>query len=222
MSYLEPAFSPATTKLVFLDTEEVTLPPAWRTASPASSLVIPSSVPVITTDTPASSRAAARLGSKSGSSSRTPASRHLATIARCQSTANQSRREAAIVGPTPSTAASASTLAASIAVTEPNSAASARAAVGPTWRMDSATRIRHSGLVRTSARLASSRVALALSVPCLTMKNGQVSSRSAVSANTSPSSATSPQSSSAATASQPSTSMSNAPRPARWNSRSRS
>ena len=41
--------------------------------------------------------------------------------------------------------------------------------------MDSATRIRHSGRVRASARLASSRVALALSVPCLTTKNGQVS-----------------------------------------------
>ena len=54
------------------------------------------------------------------------------------------------------------------------------------------------------------------------MKNGQVSSFSAVSANTSPSSATRPQSSSAATASQPSTSMSKAPRPARWKSRSRS
>ena len=155
----------------------------------------------MTTDTPASRRAAARVGSKSGSSSCTPASRHFATIARCQSTVNQSRSEAAIVGPTPSTAASASTLAASIAATEPNSAASARAAVGPTCRMDSATRIRHSGLVRASARLASSRVALALSVPCLTTKNGQVSSRSAVSANTSPSSATRPQSSSAPTAS---------------------
>ena len=143
-------------------------------------------------------------------------------IAWCQSTVNQSRSEAAIVGPTPSTAARASTLAASIASTEPNSPASARAAVGPTWRMDSATRIRHSGLVRACSRLASSRVALALSVPCLTTKNGQVRSCSSVSENTSPSSVTRPQSRSAATASQPSTSMSKAPRPARWNSRSRS
>ncbi len=88
--------------------------------------------------------------------------------------------------------------------------------------MDSATRTRHSGRVRTSSRLASSRFALALSVPCLTMKNGLVSSLSAVKSKTSPSSATSLPSSSAATASQPSTSMSKAPRPARWNSRSRS
>jgi hypothetical protein len=143
-------------------------------------------------------------------------------IARCQSTVNQSRTDAAIVGPTPSTAASASTPPASIASIEPNSAASARAAVGPTCRMDSATRIRHSGLVRACSRLASSRVALALSVPCLTTKNGHVTSCSAVSANRSPSSVTRPQSSSALTASKPSTSMSKAPRPATWKSRSRS
>ena len=122
-------------------------------------------------------------------------------MARCQSSVNQSRSDAAIVGPTPSTAARASVLAASIASSDPNSAASARAAVGPTCRMDSATRIRHSGLVRAWSRLTSSRVALALSVPCLTMKNGQVSRRSAVSANRSPSSVTRPQSSSALTAS---------------------
>ena len=122
-------------------------------------------------------------------------------MARCQSSVNQSRSDAAIVGPTPSTAARASVLAASIASSDPNSAASARAAVGPTCRMDSATRIRHSGRVRACSRLISSRVALALSVPCLTMKNGQVSRRSAVSANRSPSSVTRPQSSSALTAS---------------------
>src|SRR3984957_11331229 len=46
LSYLEPAFSPATTKLVFLDTEEVTLPPACRTASAASSRLSSASVPV--------------------------------------------------------------------------------------------------------------------------------------------------------------------------------
>ncbi len=122
-------------------------------------------------------------------------------MAWCQSTANQSRSDAAMVGPTPSTAASASVLPASIAASEPNSAASARAAVGPTCRMDSATRIRHSGRVRACSRLASSRVALALSVPCLTTKNGQVASCSSVRVNRSPSSATRPQSSSALTAS---------------------
>src|ERR1700761_678987 len=55
LSYFEPAFSPATTKFVFFDTEDDTLPPAARTASAASSLVRPGSVPVITTVTPARS-----------------------------------------------------------------------------------------------------------------------------------------------------------------------
>jgi hypothetical protein len=64
LSYLEPAFSPATTKSVFLDTEDVTLPPACRTASAASSRLKPASEPVITTETPARTRAAAREGSK--------------------------------------------------------------------------------------------------------------------------------------------------------------
>ena len=59
LSYFEPAFSPATTKFVYFDTEDDTLPPAARTASAASSLVRPGSVPVITTVTPASSRDAA-------------------------------------------------------------------------------------------------------------------------------------------------------------------
>src|SRR3984957_18973509 len=47
LSYLEPAFSPATTKLVFLETEDETLPPAARTA--ATMRPRPGSVPVITT-----------------------------------------------------------------------------------------------------------------------------------------------------------------------------
>ena len=50
-----------------------------------------------------------------------------------------------MVGPTPSTSASCSSDAAMIASRLPNAVASARAAVGPTWRIDSATRIRHSG-----------------------------------------------------------------------------
>ena len=62
-----------------------------------------------------------------------------------------------MVGPTPSTAASRSADAPMIVSSEPNSAASARAAVGPTCRIDRATRIRHSGRVRASSRLTSSR-----------------------------------------------------------------
>ena len=201
LSYLDPAFSPATTKFVFFDTEDDTLPPAARTASAASSLVKPGSVPVITTVTPASSRDDAADGSNPGVASRTPAARHLSTIAACQSTVNHSTTEAAIVGPTPSTTASASAEADAIASTEPKASASARAAVGPTCLMDSATSTRHSGLVLASARFASSNCALILRPPALFTKNGQVASSSLVSANTSPSSATSPQSSSATTAS---------------------
>ena len=69
-------------------------------------------------------------------------------MARCQSApspSNHSRTDAAIVGPTPSVPASVSSSASRIAAIEPNSVASARAAVGPTWRIDSATSTRHSG-----------------------------------------------------------------------------
>ena len=62
-----------------------------------------------------------------------------------------------MVGPTPSAAASLSSEASRIAVIEPNSWASARAAVGPTWRIDSATSTRHSGTALALPRLASSR-----------------------------------------------------------------
>ena len=50
--------------------------------------------------------------------------------------------------------------AARIASIEPNSVASARAAVGPTCRIDSATSTRHSGTSLASSRLASSRCAV--------------------------------------------------------------
>ncbi len=50
--------------------------------------------------------------------------------------------------PTPSTAASSSTLAASIASSVPNARATARAPVGPTWRMPSATSSRLRGRAR--------------------------------------------------------------------------
>ena len=49
----------------------------------------------------------------------------------------------------------------------PNSVASARAAVGPTCRIDSATSTRHSGCALALSRLASSRLPLADSSPSL-------------------------------------------------------
>ena len=87
LSCLEPAFSPATTKLVFFETEDETLPPAARTASAASSRLRLGSVPVMTTVTPASSRPAAADGSKPGVSSWTPAARHF-----CHDRRSASRR----------------------------------------------------------------------------------------------------------------------------------
>jgi hypothetical protein len=201
LAYLEPGSSPATTKFVFFDTDDATLPPAARTASAASSRLIPGSVPVITTVTPASSRDAAADGSNPGVSSCTPPARHLATIATCQSTVNHSTTDAAIVGPTPSTIARASGDAAAIASSDPKASASALAAVGPTWRIDSATRIRHSGRVFASSRLASSACALTLRPPALFTKNGLVARASPVSPNRSPSFPTRPPSSRATTAS---------------------
>ena len=64
-----------------------------------------------------------------------------------------------MVGPTPSTWDSSSTVASRSAFSEPKRSASARAAVGPTCRTDSATRIRHSGLDLAEASWESIAVA---------------------------------------------------------------
>ena len=104
--------------------------------------------------TPASGRGPE---SAPASSIRTPASAQRRTTSACQSTANHSRTASAIVGPTPSAAANSSTDADRIASIEPNSRASACAAVGPTCRMDSPTSTRHSGRSFAAARLSSSR-----------------------------------------------------------------
>ena len=58
--------------------------------------------------------------------------------------------------PTPSTAASSSRVADRMASSEPNQAARARAATGPTWRMLSATRKRHSSFVLAFSSSSSS------------------------------------------------------------------
>ena len=63
----------------------------------------------------------------------------------CQSTANHCFNEAAIVAPTPSTAASSVSSASRIRSIERNSRASASAATGPTCRIDRPVMIRASG-----------------------------------------------------------------------------
>ena len=76
-----------------------------------------------------------------------------------------------MVGPTPSTAASCSSEAARIASRSPNSVASARAAVGPTCRIDSATSTRHSGRVFATPRLSSRRLPFADIAPALVVNS---------------------------------------------------
>ena len=56
----------------------------------------------------------------------------LRTISACQSTRNHAVTDSAMMPPTPSASASSSVVADRIASIEPNVAASARAAVGPT------------------------------------------------------------------------------------------
>ena len=71
---------------------------------------------------------------------------------------------------------------------EPNSAANALAAVGPTCRIDSATSTLHSGLSLAESRLASKRFPLADRDPALVRKIGTSISFSASSEKRSPSS----------------------------------
>src|SRR3954468_14152410 len=127
LSYFDPGESPATTYAVFFDTELAAFPPRATMASLASSRENTVSDPVTTIDRPSSVRST--LVSRS-SAIRTPAARHLSMIARCQSTVNHSTTAAAIVGPTPSTAANCSSDAALIASRLPYSVASARGAGG--------------------------------------------------------------------------------------------
>ena len=199
-------------------------------ASRAWSREKPSSEPVTTTVRP--SRVRATDASRS-SAIRTPAAAHLSTIWACQSTANHSMTASAMTPPTPSAWASSSRDAARMASIEPNCDASARAAVGPTCRIERATSTRHSGCCCALAKLSNRRTPLTESTFPSTavsasaflaarVNSGTVSSCSGVSANRSPSSVTTPAFSRATAPSQPSTSMSNAPRPARPEIRSRS
>jgi hypothetical protein len=71
----------------------------------------------------------------------------------------------------------------------PNSLASARAAVGPTWRIDNATSTRHNGCSLALPRLASKRFPFADNSPALVVNSSVRSRSSAPSVNRSPSSA---------------------------------
>ncbi len=157
-----PGLAPTTTKSVFLDTLPEALPPRVRIASLAPSRLKCSSEPVTTTVSPAS---VFGLVSSWSSAIRTPAAAQRSTIATCQSTVNHSRTASAITGPTPSTPLSSSAEAARMASSEPRARASERAAVGPTWRIDNATRTRHNGWRLARSRLSSRRCPFADSSP---------------------------------------------------------
>ena len=156
----EPAPGPAATKSVFFETLDAALPPAAMIASCAPSRVYPSSEPVATTVSPASTPPAVRRGARA----RVPGRRALHARGRPavddlavpvdlepvdQRVGDDRRRR-----PRPRRARRGD--AARIASSDPNHCASARAATGPTWRMLSATRKRHSSFVFASSRLASS------------------------------------------------------------------
>ena len=164
---------------------------------------------------------------------RTPAAAHFSTTSRCQSTANHAMTESAMIPPTPSVSASSSRDAARMASIDPNFWARARAAVGPTWRMDRLTSTRHSSRDFAAPMKSSSFLPLALRVPRATPSSPtfffaavvytSVRSRSAaVSANKSPSSDSTPRWMRSAAPRSPRCSMSKPPREARNSTRRRS
>ena len=95
----------------------------------------------------------------------TPASLHFRIISRCQSTANHSTIDCAIVEPTPSTAANSSADDVEIFAIDAKLVANACAAVGPTCRIDSATNVLHSGCFFACSSAARSFVTFAPGVP---------------------------------------------------------
>ena len=220
-----PGFSPTTTKTVFFDTEPVTLPPQ-RLRPPRSA---PSRLKSLERAGDHDGQPVERARSGVGAAPRPSGPRPRATCrrsSRCQSTANHSRDG---LGDRRADALDRGQLLlatpAAIASIEPNSRASAWAAVGPTCRIDSADQHPPQrpalGLLRLSSSLT--RVGATARRPCVA-KNGHgrpAARRSR--ANRSPSSVTS---AGVEQRDRPPRSRAprcrSAPRPARWKSRSRS
>ncbi len=126
------------TKPVFFDTLFVILPPRAVTAAAASSRVKPSRPPVSTKVRPVSVCASVGPSAGAGPVRFTPAARSFSISARLVGMVNHFRMLSTITGPMPSTASSSSSVASAIRSRWPSVLASARAAVGPTWRMPSA------------------------------------------------------------------------------------
>ena len=159
MSYLLPAASPATTKLVFFDTLPDTFAPRAFSAAPASSRFMPLCVrlPVNTNVSPSSVCGSASAASASTSSARrTPCFANRSMTCTLSGVRRNRYVECAIFGPTPSTAASCSSVAAISASMLGNARASVSAMVLPTWRIPSPNSGRANGRVRDSSMAATS------------------------------------------------------------------
>ena len=81
--------------------------------------------------------------------------------------------DCAIVSPTPSMSASSCAFALAIACISPKVFAKACAAVGPTWRMESATITRQSGRDLASSRAASNFSIFFPALPSFLVKNSE-------------------------------------------------
>ena len=145
LAALAPAFSPTTTQSVFLLTDPAAFPPREIIASLAESREKSTNEPVTTTVLPSSVCGRALV---CACPTPTPAAFHASSTMPRQSPgflaeANQVTTDSAISGPMPSICDSSSTLACSMASSEPNALAMVRAVGGPSRRMDRATSTRH-------------------------------------------------------------------------------
>src|SRR5882724_3239606 len=137
LSSFDPGSAPATTKSVFLLTEEVTRPPAASIRARASSRVMPGSDPVKTNCFPANLSSPAFAAPRDGStlSVRTPASRRRRHKSLLPGSSNQSRMLCAMVKPISRTSSRSSTVASPRRSSEPNCRARIPAVRSPTCRI---------------------------------------------------------------------------------------
>ena len=160
LSALEPACSPTTTKSVFFETDDAALPP--RDEDRLLGLVAAELLQRPGDDDGQALERARRRTRRARPPARPRPRAHLShdRVVPVDGEPLDHRlgdRRADALGARPAVASSA----VRIASIEPNSVASARAAVGPTCRIESATSTRHSGTCLALSRLASSRWPLA-------------------------------------------------------------
>ena len=125
---------------------------------------------------------------------------------------NHSTIDSAIVAPTPSISANSAAEAAAILFIDPNVVASACAAVGPTWRIESATITRQSGRDFASSSAANNFSTFLPASPSFLVKKADFINFSSLSEKRSDSSSITPSAKRATAASYPKTSISSAAR----------